>query len=76
MSRSRIYRLKNFSVYVGVSAYLAMILSGDVVLGAWGKLLAEALRIPYYHYTNANDMVGLSVFFISVSLIAIVWSFL
>ena len=76
MTKSRIYRLKNVSVYVGLSAYVAMILTGDVVLGAWGKLLAELLRIPFYRYTEANDMVGLSLFFIVVSALAISWSFL
>jgi len=76
MSRTRIYRLKNISVYVGLGAYVAMILTGDVILGALGKLLAELLRIPFYHYTKANDMVGMSLFFIVVSAFAILWSFL
>jgi hypothetical protein len=76
MTRARIYRLKNISVYVGLGAYVAMILTGDVILGAWGKLLSEMLRIPFYRYTKANDMAGMSLFFIVVSAFAILWSFL
>ena len=76
MSRNRAYRLKNVSVYVGLAGYTAMIASGDVVIGAWSKLIAECLRIPYYRQTDANDMAGLSVFFIVASLVAIVTSFL
>jgi hypothetical protein len=76
MSRNRAYRLKNLSVYVGLAGYTAMIASGDVVIGAWSKLIAECLRIPYYRQTDANDMAGLSVFFIVTSLVAIIASFL
>ena len=76
MSRNRAYRLKNVSVYVGLAGYTAMIASGNVVIGAWSKLIAEGLRIPYYRQTDANDMAGLSVFFIVASLVAIITSFL
>jgi len=76
MSRNRAYRLKNVSVYVGLAGYTAMIASGNVVIGAWSKLIAEGLRIPYYRQTGANDMAGLSVFFIIASLVAIIASFL
>ena len=76
MSKSRAYRLKNLSVYVGLAGYTAMILTGSILIAAWSKLIAELLRIPYYRQTNANDMAGLSVFFIVASLVAIVRSFL
>ena len=76
MSRSRAYRLKNLSVYIGLTGYTAMIITGNVVIGAWSKLIAECLRIPYYRHTDANDMAGLSVFFIVASLVAIIRSFL
>lgn len=76
MKNARAYRLKNLSVYIGLAGYTAMIISGSVVIGAWSKLIAEVLRIPYYRCTGAHDMAGLSVFFIVASLIAIINSFL
>lgn len=75
MSRNRAYRLKNLSVYIGLAGYTTMIVTGSVVIGAWSKLIAECLRIPYYRQTDANDMAGLSVFFIIASLVAIIRSF-
>ena len=66
------YELKNYSVYIGITAYIAMIVTGDVVFGATGKLVAEILRIPYFLRTNARDMAWLSVFFIIASIVAIV----
>lgn len=76
MTKSRAYRLKNISVYVGLAGYTAMIVTGNVLIGAWSKLIAECLRIPYYRQTDANDMAGLSMFFIAASLVAIIRSFL
>jgi len=76
MSKKRAYRLKNLSVYIGLAGYTAMIVTGNVVIGAWSKLIAECLRIPYYRQTEANDMAGLSVFFVVASLVAIIRSFL
>jgi len=76
MSKNRAYRLKNVSVYVGLAGYTAMLATGSVVIGAWSKLIAECLRIPYYRQTDANDMAGLSIFFIIASLAAIITSFL
>lgn len=74
MRRTRAYRLKNLSVYVGLAGYTAMIVTGSVVIGAWSKLIAECLRIPYYRQTDAHDMAGLSVFFVVASLVAIIRS--
>jgi len=65
------YRMKNYSVYVGITGYLAMLIAGSVALGALSKLLAEVLRIPYYLHTDAKDMAGLSVFFIVASIVAL-----
>lgn len=66
------YLLKNISVYVGVAGYVAMLVTGNVVIGAWSKLFAESLRFPFYRVTQANDMAGLSVFFIVASLCVII----
>jgi len=66
------YLLKNISVYVGVTGYVAMLATGDVLVGAWSKLLAEALRYPYYRATQATDMAGLSIFFVVASLVVII----
>lgn len=76
MSRAMAWRCKNISVYVGVAAYLAMLITGDVALGAIGKLTAELLRIPYFRQTDALDMVRLSYFFICSSVIALFLRFL
>ena len=71
VTRRKAYDLKNYSVYCGIIAYTAMIVSGDVLLGAVGKLVAETLRIPYFLHTDAKDMARLSYFFIAASLFAI-----
>ena len=76
MSRPLAWQLKNISVYVGLAGYTAMIVTGDVVIGAWSKLAAEVLRIAYYRQSDANDMAALSVFFIVASLVAIINSLL
>ena len=72
----RQYAAKNLSVYVGVTGYVAMLITGDVIVGAWSKLFAEALRFPYYRVTQANDMAGLSLFFITASCCIIIPSLL
>ena len=71
VTRTKAYQLKNYSVYVGIISYVAMIVSGDVIMGAVGKLFAESLRVPYYLHTNANDMARLSYFFVFASIFAI-----
>ena len=76
VTRRKAYQLKNLSVYMGVLAYTAMIFSGDVLMGAIGKLIAETLRIPYFLHTAAKDMARLSYFFIVASLFAICQRFL
>lgn len=69
-------RQKNISVYIGVAGYLAMVISGDFMVGVWSKLIAELLRIGFYRETKAPDMAGLSVFFICASLFSIIRNFL
>lgn len=76
MTKELAYRLKNISVYVGIIGYLGMIISGNFLVGAYTKLVAEILRVGYYRHTQAPDMVGLSTFFIVASIIAILRSFL
>lgn len=71
VTRGKAYELKNYSVYLGIVAYMAMIVSGDVIMGAVGKLVAETLRIPYFLHTDAKDMARLSYFFIAASVFAI-----
>ena len=65
-------RQKNISVYIGVAGYLAMLISGNFLVGVWSKLIAELLRIAFYRETRAPDMVGLSLFFICASTITII----
>lgn len=67
-------RQKNISVYIGVAGYMAMVITGDFIVGVWSKLIAELLRINFYRETEAPDMVGLSVFFIVASIVSIVRS--
>ena len=71
VTRGKAYELKNYSVYLGIVAYMAMIVSGDVIMGAVGKLVAETLKIPYFLHTDAKDMARLSYFFIAASIFAI-----
>ena len=69
-------RQKNLSVYIGIVGYLAMVITGDFLVGVWSKLIAELLRIGFYRETKALDMAGLSVFFICASLISITKEYL
>ena len=65
---------KSLSVYVGVVGYSAMVITGEVMIGVWSKLLAESLRIAFYRETKAPDMALLSIFFITASLVTILRS--
>tara|TARA_B100000035_G_C20988078_1_gene548821 strand:+ start:512 stop:745 length:234 start_codon:yes stop_codon:yes gene_type:complete len=65
-------RQKNISVYIGVAGYLAMLITGNFIIGVWSKLIAELLRIAFYKETKAPDMMGLSIFFIIASLLTII----
>ena len=68
-------RQKNISVYIGVAGYLAMVITGNFMVGVWSKLIAELLRISFYRETKAPDMVGLSLFFICASLTTLIKEF-
>ncbi len=68
-------RQKNISVYIGVAGYLAMLITGNFIIGVWSKLVAELLRIAFYRETKAPDMAGLSLFFICASVITIIKEF-
>lgn len=49
-----------------------MLITGNVLIGASTKLIAEALRISYFLETDAKDMARLSVFFMVASSILII----
>ena len=68
-------RQKNLSVYIGIAGYLAMLITGNFIIGVCTKLVAELLRIAFYRETNALDMAGLSVFFICASLVTLLKEF-
>ena len=68
-------RQKNISVYIGVAGYLAMVITGNFMVGVWSKLIAELLRIAFYRETKAPDMAALSLFFICASVITLVKEF-
>lgn len=70
-TKAQAWRMKNASVYIGMTGYLAMMITGDVLFGAITKLIAELLRIPYFKQTDALDMMRLSYFFITASIFAI-----
>ena len=67
---------KNLSVYIGISGYLAMIITEEVMIGVWTKLVAELLRISFYREVKAPDMMGLSVFFVCASTVSIIHRYL
>ncbi len=69
-------RQKSISVFIGVIGYMAMIVTGNFMIGVWSKLIAELLRIGFYRETKAPDMAGLSLFFVCASVVSIVRSFL
>ena len=67
---------KSLSVYIGIGGYLAMIITNEVMIGVWTKLVAELLRISFYKEVKAPDMMGLSAFFICASIVSIIHRFL
>ena len=71
ISRKSAYRLKKYSVFIGIGGWIVMIISGQVLVAAAVKLCTEMLRIPYYLHTDANDMFGLGSFFITTSIVTI-----
>ena len=63
------WKLKNYSVYIGISGYVLMLITGFVEIGAVTKIIAESLRVPYFRQTDAKDMERLSYFFIASSVL-------
>ena len=68
-------RQKNISVYIGVAGYLAMVITGNFMVGVWSKLIAELLRIAFYRETKAPDMAALTLFCICASVITLIKEF-
>lgn len=55
---------------LNVASYILLMI-GQIPMGALLKLVAEFLRLPYFYYTEAWDMVWLAFFFIVASFITI-----
>lgn len=64
-------RARQVSVVANVVSYIVF-LTGNVPLGALLKMVAEFLRLPYFYYTEAWDMIWLAFFFIIASLVLLV----
>lgn len=71
VSKNTAYKLKKYSVFIGIGGWVVMITSGQVIIAAGVKLITESLRIPYYLHTDANDMFGLASFFITTSIVTL-----
>ena len=63
-------RARHISVGLNVTSYILLMI-GQVPMGALLKLVAEFLRLPYFYYTEAWDMVWLAFFFIVASFVTI-----
>jgi hypothetical protein len=63
-------RARRISVALNVASYILLMI-GQIPMGALLKLVAEFLRLPYFYYTEAWDMVWLAFFFIVASFITI-----
>lgn len=61
------------SVVLNVISYI-LLMTGQAPMGALLKLIAEFLRLPYFYYTEAWDMVWLAFFFIVASFITIAFA--
>ena len=64
-------RARQLSVVLNVASYM-LLMVGHIPTGALLKMVAEFLRLPYFYYTEAWDMVWLAFFFIVASFIAII----
>lgn len=63
-------RARRISVGLNVASYI-LLMVGQIPTGALLKLVAEFLRLPYFYYTEAWDMVWLAFFFIIASSVTI-----
>ena len=73
MNRPLAWKLKNFSVWIGITGYVVMLITGIVEVGAITKIVAETLRIKYFRQTDAKDMERLSYFFITSSTLFLIF---
>lgn len=73
MRRPLAWKLKNYSVWIGITGYVVMLITGIVEIGAITKIIAESLRIKYFRQTDAKDMERLSYFFISSSVLFLIF---
>ena len=73
MNRPLAWKLKNFSVWIGITGYVVMLITGIVEIGAITKIVAETLRIKYFRQTDAKDMERLSYFFIASSTLFLIF---
>ncbi len=73
MKRPLAWKLKNFSVWIGITGYVVMLITGIVEIGAITKIVAETLRIKYFRQTDAKDMERLSYFFIASSTLFLIF---
>jgi len=71
LSRSQANKARRFSVALNLVGFTFFIL-GDVSTAAQFKMVAEALRIPFYEHTDARDMSGLCAFFVLGSVVALI----
>ena len=73
MKRPLAWKLKNYSVWIGIAGYVVMLITGIVEIGAITKIVAETLRIKYFRQTDAKDMERLSYFFIASSTLFLIF---
>lgn len=63
-------RARQFSVGLNLIGFYFFI-TDSIIICALIKILAEALRIPYFEHTKARDMTFLCLFFVFGSILAI-----
>jgi len=70
LSYRRAVRARKLSVLLNVIGFFFFV-SGQIVICACFKILAEGMRIPYFEHERARDLTFLSLFFVAGSLLAI-----
>tara|TARA_R100000030_G_scaffold68595_2_gene52378 strand:- start:1412 stop:1645 length:234 start_codon:yes stop_codon:yes gene_type:complete len=71
LSRHRADQLRKASVWVNVLGFCCFV-AGAIIPAAALKIIAEAMRLPFFEHVRARDMTLLSVFFICGSFFAII----
>ena len=69
-TRSQADTLRKVSVWVNVCGF-AFFVMGNVPSAAALKIVAEAMRLPFFEHVQARDMTCLGLFFITGSALAI-----